>query len=96
MPDPKPLQNVVREVVAAYDQLNDQRAMYFEAPGGTADGALTQPEPSCEPATVQAALHLRAEDLTHRKLEVSWQPTDRPGWWTGVVTKAGPVANADR
>ncbi|MFE4977681.1 hypothetical protein ACFRAR_36930 [Kitasatospora sp. NPDC056651] len=71
-------------------------AVYFEAPGGIADGFLDRPAPTCEPEPAQAALHLRAEELTHRELEVSWQPTDRPDWWTGVVTKAGPLADADR
>lgn len=71
-------------------------AIYFEAPGGTADGALDHPAPSGEPETAQAALHRRAEELTHRQLEVSWQPTDRPDWWTGVITTVGPVSDVDR
>ena len=71
-------------------------AVYFEAPGGTADGALDRPEPSCEPETAQAALHRRAEELTHRKLDVSWQPADQPDWWTAVVTQVGPLPEADR
>ncbi|MEV8529462.1 hypothetical protein AB0451_35955 [Streptomyces sp. NPDC052000] len=68
-------------------------ALHFEAP--TAHGALDHPAPSCEPETAQAALHRRAEELTHRELEVSWQPTDQPDWWTGVVTKTGPLSAAD-
>ncbi|MFE2723609.1 hypothetical protein [Kitasatospora sp. NPDC059327] len=71
-------------------------AVSFEAPGGIADGALDHPAPSCEPETAQAALHRRAEELTHRALEVSWQPADQPDQWIGLVTRAGPLPDADR
>ncbi|WP_371678739.1 hypothetical protein [Streptomyces sp. NBC_01276] len=69
--------------------------MYFEAPVGVADGHLDQPEPTCGPGTAQSALHRRAEELTHRELEVSWRPADLPDYWTGAVTKAGPLPDAD-
>ncbi|WP_326688366.1 hypothetical protein OIE63_15200 [Streptomyces sp. NBC_01795] len=70
--------------------------VFFEAPGGVADGVFDHPGPSASPETAQTALHLRVEELTHRELEVSWQLTDHPNWWTGAVTKAGPVSDADR
>ncbi len=70
-------------------------ALYFEPPGGIADGALDHPAPTCAPEAAQTALHRRAEELTHRRLELSWQPTDQPDQWTGAVTKAGPLPATD-
>ncbi|MFD4393589.1 hypothetical protein [Kitasatospora sp. NPDC058397] len=70
-------------------------AVYFEAPGGVADGFLDRPAPSCEAELAQFALRLRTEEITHRDLEVSWQPTDRPDWWIGVITRVGPLLDTD-
>ncbi|MFJ9447887.1 hypothetical protein ACIRRH_39575 [Kitasatospora sp. NPDC101235] len=69
-------------------------AVYFTGPKGVADGALDHPAASGEPESAQAAMHRKAEELTRRELEVTWQETDQPGWWTGVVTNAGPVPAA--
>ncbi|MER7511769.1 hypothetical protein ABTX82_25930 [Streptomyces lavendulae] len=70
-------------------------AVYFEAPVGFADGYLAHPAPTSGPGTAQSALHRRAEELTHRELEVCWQPADQPDCWTGAVTKAGPLPDTD-
>ncbi|GAA2157055.1 hypothetical protein GCM10009760_58750 [Kitasatospora kazusensis] len=66
-------------------------AVYFTDPRGVADGGLDHPVPSCEPEIAQAALHRRAEELTHRKLDVAWQEAGQPGCWTGAVTNTGPL-----
>ncbi|MFE7529512.1 hypothetical protein ACFU7Y_27880 [Kitasatospora sp. NPDC057542] len=70
-------------------------AVHFEAPGGFADGFLDRPAPSCDAELAQAALRLKAEEITHRELEVSWQSTDQPDWWTGIITKVGPLPAPD-
>jgi hypothetical protein len=66
-------------------------ALYFEGAGGVLDGALDRPAPDGEPGAAQAALHRRAEELTHRELEVRWQPGGEPDWWTGAVTRAASL-----
>lgn len=67
-------------------------ALYFAEPSGVADGALREPAPgpTSEPGIAQAACHRKAEELTRRRLEVSWRASDLPGAWTGTVTSAGP------
>ncbi|MFE4361019.1 hypothetical protein [Kitasatospora sp. NPDC056800] len=66
-------------------------AVYFTGPGGIADGGLDEPAPSCEPVIAQTAMHRKAEELTHRTLEVTWQEADQDGCWTGVITNPGPL-----
>ncbi|MBD0669177.1 hypothetical protein BU198_00205 [Streptomyces sp. CBMA156] len=66
-------------------------AVHFDEPRGVADGRLDDPAPSGEPGTAQAALHRRAEELAHRRLEIAWREADGPGWWTGTVTGCGPL-----
>ncbi|MEV7778476.1 hypothetical protein [Kitasatospora sp. NPDC088351] len=70
-------------------------AVYFENPRGIADGALDRPAVSCEPETAQAAMRLKAAELTCRELDVDWAATDQPGWWTGAVTRVGPLPDTD-
>lgn len=69
-------------------------AVHFTGPGGIADGALAGPPPSSEPDIAQAALVQKAEELTHRRLDVLWHAPDQPDWWTGTVTVAGPLPPA--
>ncbi|QMU70630.1 hypothetical protein [Streptacidiphilus sp. P02-A3a] len=65
-------------------------AIDFTSPSGIADGALNDPAPTCEPGTAQTACRHKAEELTHRLLEVHWRESDQPDWWAGTVTSAGP------
>jgi hypothetical protein len=65
-------------------------AIYFTEPWGVADGALNDPVSSSEPGIAQAACHHKAEELTHRRLEVLWRESDQPDGWTGTVTSADP------
>ncbi|MFJ4012896.1 hypothetical protein [Streptomyces sp. NPDC090026] len=64
--------------------------IYFTDPSGIADGALNDPAPTSEPDPAQTACRQKAEELTHRRLEVSWREADQPDWWTGAVASAGP------
>ncbi|WP_405989015.1 hypothetical protein [Streptomyces sp. NBC_00986] len=65
-------------------------AICFTQPSGVADGALNDPAPSSEPGNAQAACHKKAEEFTHRRLEVLWRESDQPDGWTGTVTSADP------
>jgi hypothetical protein len=65
-------------------------AICFTEPSGIADGALDDPAPTSEPDTAQTAFRQKAEEFTHRLLEVHWRESDQPDWWTGTVTSAGP------
>ncbi|MFF8595791.1 hypothetical protein ACF061_30960 [Streptomyces sp. NPDC015220] len=65
-------------------------AIYFAEPSGVADGALNDPASPSEPGTAQAACHQKAEELTHRRLEVLWRETAQPDEWTGTVASARP------
>ncbi|MGW1965531.1 hypothetical protein ACWCPD_35400 [Streptomyces sp. NPDC001935] len=69
-------------------------AVYFTGPVGIADGALADPPSSSEPDLAQTALLRKAEEFTCRRLEVLWQASDQPDWWTGTVAKAGPLPPA--
>ncbi|MET8451950.1 hypothetical protein [Streptomyces sp. NPDC005209] len=69
-------------------------AVYFTEPAGITDGALADPVSSSEPSTAQAALLRTTEELTRRQLGVLWRESDRPDWWTGTVTGAGPRPTA--
>ncbi|MET9462478.1 hypothetical protein ABZY05_47025 [Streptomyces canus] len=55
-------------------------AVHFPGLAGIADGVLAGPPPSSEPDIAQAALVQKAEELTHRRLDVLWQ---HPINWTG-------------
>ncbi|WP_328557779.1 hypothetical protein [Streptomyces sp. NBC_00358] len=67
-----------------------QYAIYFTEPSGVADGALDDPPSSSGPGTAQAACHQKAEEFTHRRLEVLWRESDQRDGWAGTVTSAGP------
>jgi hypothetical protein len=54
-------------------------AVRFTGPVGIADGMLAGPPPSSEPDIAQAALVQKAEELTHRRLDVLWQAPDQSG-----------------
>ncbi|MEU3794607.1 hypothetical protein [Streptomyces fructofermentans] len=69
-------------------------AIYFTEPLGIADGTLNDPAPASGPGTAQAACHQKAEEVTHRRLEVLWSASDEPEWWTATVTSAGPLPPA--
>ncbi|MFF3127428.1 hypothetical protein ACFVRD_35205 [Streptomyces sp. NPDC057908] len=69
-------------------------AVHFTGPAGIADGALAGPPPSSEPDITQAALVEKAEELTHRRLDILWHAPNQPDWWTGTVTVAGPLPPA--
>ncbi|MER6441059.1 hypothetical protein ABT275_32430 [Streptomyces sp. NPDC001185] len=69
-------------------------AIYFTEPSGVADGALNDPASTSEPDAAQTACRLKAEELTHRRLEVVWRESDQPDWWTGSVTGGGPRSPA--
>ncbi|MFF2998184.1 hypothetical protein ACFVTC_27080 [Streptomyces sp. NPDC057950] len=65
-------------------------ALYFTEPSGVADGALDDPASSSAPGAAQDACRQKAEEFTHRRLEVLWCESDQPDWWTGTVTSTGP------
>jgi hypothetical protein len=65
-------------------------AVYFTGPAGVADGALADPPSSSEPDLAQTALLQKAEELTHRQLEVLWSESDQPDCWAGIVARVGP------
>jgi hypothetical protein len=59
-------------------------AVQFTGPAGI--GTLAAPPPSSELDIAQAALVQKAEELTHRRLDVLWHAPDQPDWWTISVT----------
>ncbi|MFJ3842226.1 hypothetical protein ACWGHM_37020 [Streptomyces sp. NPDC054904] len=69
-------------------------AIYFTEPSGVADGALNDSVSSSEPGIAQAACRQKAEELTHRRLELLWHESDQPDGWTGTITSAGPRPRA--
>ncbi|MBB4986732.1 MULTISPECIES: hypothetical protein [Streptomyces] len=54
--------------------------------GGIVDGYLDQPGAGSEPGEARTAAHAKAEELVGRPLTISWEESDKPGWWTGVIT----------
>jgi hypothetical protein len=56
-------------------------AVHFTGLADIADGPLAGPRPSSEPDIAQAALVQKAEELTHRRLDVLWHAPDQPDWW---------------
>ncbi|WP_432089548.1 hypothetical protein [Streptomyces sp. bgisy095] len=69
-------------------------AICFAEPSGVADGALSDRVSSSEPGIAQAACRQKAEELTHRHLEVLWRESGQPDGWTGTITSAGPLPPA--
>ncbi|KQW00338.1 hypothetical protein ASD08_46655 [Streptomyces sp. Root369] len=59
-----------------------------------ADGTLAGSPPASEPDIAQAALVQKAEELTHRRLDVPRHAPDQPEGWTGTVSVAGPLPPA--
>ncbi|MEH0433845.1 hypothetical protein QBB34_47640 [Streptomyces stelliscabiei] len=45
-------------------------AVHFTGPAGITDGALADPPPSSGPDIAHAALLQKAEELTHRRLDI--------------------------
>ncbi|MFB6629079.1 hypothetical protein ACFCWY_04235 [Streptomyces sp. NPDC056362] len=63
-------------------------AVYFS--GAIVDGHLHQPSADSEPAEAQTAAHAKAEELAGRPLTITWEASDKPGWWTGAITPEPP------
>lgn len=63
-------------------------AVHFTGPAGIVDGTLAGTPPSSEPDVEQAALVQKAEELTHRRLDVPWHAPDQPEGWIGTVSVA--------
>jgi hypothetical protein len=69
-------------------------AVHFTGLADIADGTLAGPPHSSEPDIAQAATVQKAEELTHRRLDVLRHAPGQPNWWTGTVTVAGPLPPA--
>ncbi|MFD7963012.1 hypothetical protein ACFV5J_19640 [Streptomyces zaomyceticus] len=53
---------------------------------GIADGYLAEPGADSVPGEARTAAHAKAEELAGRPLTIHWEPSGRPGCWTGDIT----------